>query len=170
MFNQDEIQIDCGNSCKRECGMSHERNTILLIKEILFQNHISKNVSIYHNLFTKTMFLIGYHLYPGESSVCHGCRKSSFYNPMLFKQVDVLSEYQGVLQLNGSFVKGCYERASQVDTQFFGIKEDGGCWTSKNKIEDFTDCNIYRRWTQLFNCKSGIGGQDSIFIYELGKM
>ena len=56
---------------------------------------------------------------------------------MLSKQLDVLPEYQGVLKINGSFVKGCYERASQVDTQYFGIKEDGGCWTSKNVVDDY---------------------------------
>ena len=91
---------------------------------------------------------------------------------MLFKQVDVLAKYQGVLQINGSFVKGCYDRASQVDTQFFGIKEDGGCWTSKNAIEDFSDCNRYGKWriADPNSCKSGIGGQGTIFIYELGKI
>ena len=96
---------------------------------------------------------------------------------MISKQVDVLAEYQGVLHLNGSFVKGCYERASQVDTQFFGIKEDGGCWTSKNKIEDFKDCDKHNRWKPLWkdgryvdNCKSGIGGQGTIYIYELGQI
>ena len=89
---------------------------------------------------------------------------------MLSKQFDVLTEYQGVLQLNGSFVEGCYKRASQVDTQFFGIKEDGGCWTSKNVVDDYMNCYRYRRWMDGYNCNSGIGGMGTIFIYELGKI
>ena len=165
MLNQDEDQIDCGYSCERKCGMCKHQIVLRLMKALLkLEIHINISESILQMIFS-----IGYFVRP-SSWQCHGCRQSSFYNPVLSKQLDVLPEYQGVLKLNGSFVKGCYERASQVDTQYFGIKEDGGCWTSKNVVDDYMNCYRYSRWREGYNCNSGIGGLGTIFVYELGKI
>ena len=89
-----------------------------------------------------------------------------YFDPGSHKYIDLLSDYHGMIQINGSFIDGCYEQANTIGSEFFGLNEGGGCWTSR----------MYRMYEDRFqfhpasNCVSGIGGKNTIFVYHNRKL
>ena len=90
--------------------------------------------------------------------------RDKYFHLDSLKYVDLLSDYHGMIQINGSYIDGCYEQANNLGSEFFGLKEGGGCWTSR-MYED-----LYQFFEEAGNCVSGIGGQDTIFVYHKSKL
>ena len=94
------------------------------------------------------------------------CFKEKFWHPVLYKQVDIIPEYHGKISKNDSYIKGCSEKAQSLGTQYFAVKEGGGCLASKREEESL---KFGRNWQSGSNCISGIGGPGEISIYYLRK-
>ena len=94
------------------------------------------------------------------------CFKEKFWHPILYKQVDIIPEYHGEISKNSSYIKGCAEKAQSLGTQYFAVKEGGGCLASIREEESF---KFRGNWQSGSNCVSGIGGPGEISIYYLRK-
>ena len=75
-------------------------------------------------------------------------------------------EYHGKISKNDSYIKGCSEKTQSLGTQYFAVKEGGGCLASKREEESL---KFGRNWQSGSNCISGIGGPGEISIYYLRK-
>lgn len=95
------------------------------------------------------------------------CFKDTFFHPELYKEVEVIPEFHGKIRRNGSFVKGCSEKAQSLGVRVFGVTEGGGCWASKTGFHNF---RRFRRFIRIgSNCAAGVGGPGEIAFYTLRK-
>ena len=106
-----------------------------------------------------------------------GCFWDTFFHSELLKYVDLLTDYQGILQYNGSYVEGCHRKSQQLGSEYFGLKEGGNCWTSEmysiypSYFEQSKHPSYFEPMAQSgTNCEFGIGGRDHIFIYHNRKL
>ena len=65
--------------------------------------------------------------------------------------------------MNGSYVDGCYNKASFFGSEYFALKAGGTCWTSQPHRALFSAQPFMHPGD---NCESGIGGKDHMFLYK----
>ena len=101
-----------------------------------------------------------------ENRILPGCWKDRIINPITGKVEYLLTEYQGIMESNGSYADGCFEKVQSLHVEYFGLKEGGACWTSKPYSEMAT---IVHPDSQ-HSCTHGIGGPNHIFLYHIRKL